>query len=94
MCYRTRKEPLIYSEEFKKAVINEYPHDTEMKKLLDNNDYFVGRCLNDGAYSSIPYDMVIERLEAGETDELLKTAYHIKRLVDLYEMWDKEVFLD
>lgn len=33
-------------------------------------------------------------LEAWEADKLLKLAYNIKNIVDLYIMWDKEVFLD
>lgn len=52
---RTRKEPLIYSDEFRKAVMDEYKDNELIKELLDKNDYFLGRCLNDGTYSSIHY---------------------------------------
>lgn len=91
---RTRKEPLIYSDEFRNAVLEVYKDNSIIKDLLDKNDYFLGRCLNDSSYSSIGYETIIEMLESGKKDDLLELARHIKRLVDLYQMWDKEVFLD
>jgi hypothetical protein len=94
MSFRTRKTPLVYSEVFRNAVRDVYKNNKIIEDLLDKNDYFLGRCLNDGTYSTISYETVIELLEAGEADKLLELAYHIKRIVDLYQMWDKEVFLD
>jgi len=91
---RTQRKPLVYSEKFRNAVLTEYPDNNIIKDLLDKNDYFLGRLLDDGTYSSIPYDVIIRMLENGEANQLLEKARHIKNLVDLYHMWDKEVFLD
>jgi len=91
---RTQKNPIIYSDEFKKSVLEEYSENERIKDLLEKDSYSLGRYLSDGTSSSIPYTVVIQKLESGDVKTLLNLAYQIKHRVDLYEMWGKEVFID
>ena len=91
---RTQRVPLIYSEGFKKRVMEEYKGQSTIKELLDRNEYFLGRYLDDGSSNTIYYKTVIEMLEKGEADKLLALAKGMQKRLDLYAEWDKEVFLD
>lgn len=91
---RTQRVPLIYSEGFKKRVMEAYKGQPTIKELLDRNEYFLGRYLDDGSSNTIYYKTVIEMLEKGEADKLLALAKGMQKRLDLYAEWDKEVFLD
>lgn len=45
---RTQKNPIIYSDEFKKSVLEEYSENERIKDLLEKDSYSLGRYLSDG----------------------------------------------
>lgn len=102
--FRTKRNPLIYSDEFRKAVLKAYPTHDEIKQRLDENEYFLGRYLDDcsnGCVPSIDTETIINYLEHGDAKSLLDMAYknlekikEAKLRVEVYRMWDKEVFED
>ena len=102
--FRTRRTPLIYSEDFRKAVLKAYPTHEVIKKLLDENEYFLGGYLDDcsnGCIESIPFETIIGYLEHDAASQLLTLAKEksieaekLRFRVKVYNMWDKEVFLD
>jgi len=102
--FRTKKEPLIYSDEFRTAVLKAYPENDNIKALLKANEYFLGRYLDDCSQCPAPSldpELIIEKIECGAIDELLIIAKQNLELVKLaqlksevYRMWDKECFLD
>lgn len=101
---RTRRTPLIYSDKFRNRVLEAYPDNPHVKELLDNNTYSLGRYLDDGSYgnvSAIEPETIIEKIESGYVDELLVMAkskleevrkHRLK--IEVYSMWNKEVFID
>lgn len=91
---RTKREPLIYSEEFRTAVIKAYPDDPRIKQMLDKNEYVLGRYLDDGSSNVIHVDTVMRLISIGQVNSLFNLAFDIKEKSKLYGMWDKEVFLD
>jgi len=102
--FRTQRTPLIYSDKFRNKVLKAYPDSPKIKELLDNNQYFLGRYLDDcsqGCVSAIEPETIIEKIESGNINELLEMAKEkleeIKKhrlRIEVYSMWDKEVFLD
>lgn len=102
--FRTKKSPIVYSEEFRKAVLKAYPNHEEIKLLLNKNEYFLGRYLDDGSNKCVPAietELIIEMIESGKTEELLEIAKknlektkEAEFRVEVYRTWDKEVFLD
>jgi hypothetical protein len=98
------KNPIIYSEEFRNLVLKAYPNSPDIKTLLDNNEYFLGRYLDDCSYGcvpSIPSSVIIEKINTGKLDELRRMAEDrlaeeekLQLRKDCYRMWDKECFLD
>jgi hypothetical protein len=102
MCYRTRKEPLIYSEKFRDIVLRAYPDNEKIKELLDSNAYFLGRYLDDGCSGtgciSVSIDDIINTKGLGTQEQLFEALFESaneEKLRSLaYKMWDKEVFLD
>ena len=91
---RTRKEPLIYSDEFREAVLKAYPEDPKVKWMLDNNEYVLGRFLDDSFTPCISVDIVMCLIRSEQIDRLFNMAFDIKEKSKLYEMWNNEVFLD
>lgn len=91
---RTRKDPLIYSDEFRKAVLKAYPEDPKIKWMLDNNEYILGRYLDDSSCITISVDKVMCLIRSDQIERLYSIAFDIKERSKLYGMWDKEVFLD
>jgi hypothetical protein len=91
---RTRREPLIYSEEFKKAVMDAYPSNEYIKNMLYNNEYNLGKYLDDGSSSTIHVDTVLRMIENGQVNSLFNLAFDSKNKSNLCIMWEGEVFLD
>jgi hypothetical protein len=87
-----RKEVIGYSDAFRRRVIAAYPDQPIIKELLDNNQYFLGRYLDDSSSLGIYYGTVIELLESGKADELLVLAKNTKEKLELYNEWGKEVY--
>jgi hypothetical protein len=92
--FRTMKNPIIYSDEFRNAVLKAYPNDTQIKELLDKNEYVLGRYLSDSSSSVISVDTVLRMIEQCQVNSLFNLAFDIKEKSKLYGMWDKECFLD
>jgi hypothetical protein len=91
---RTQRNPLVYSEGFRRRVLAAYPNQPKIKELLDNNQYFLGRYLDDSSSTGIYYQTVIDMIEKGDTDKLLALAKQAKERIEIYKEWDKEVFVD
>ncbi len=102
MCYRTRKEPLVYSEKFRDVVLKAYPDSEAVKKLLDSNAYFLGRYLDDGCngtgFIRVSINDILNAKDTGKQDQLFENMVEMANKEKLrslaYKMWDKEVFLD
>ena len=56
---RTKREPLIYSEEFKSKCKLLYPDYDELHVKLNENNYFVGRYLDDSFLRAFPLDAIL-----------------------------------
>jgi len=101
---REQRIPLIYSDDFKNKVLTTYQNNSYVRELLDNNQYFLGRYLDDGSnghVSAIEPLTIIEKIESGNVEELLTMAKtkleEIKQnrlKIEVYSMWNKEVFID
>lgn len=101
---RAQRIPLIYSDDFKNKVLTAHPNNPYVKELLDNNQYFLGRYLDDGSngyVSAIEPETIIEKIESGNVEELLTMAktkleeLKQNRLkIEVYSMWNREVFID
>ena len=74
----------MYSEDLIKEVKELYPNNTEMHKLADEGNVFLGRYLDDSCSSTIPIHAI---LAATSLEELQKAARLEKRKVDLYKKW-------
>jgi len=102
MDYRTRKEPLIYSNEFRDIVLRAYPESEKVKELLDSNAYFLGRYLDDGCggtgFIRVSINDILNAKDTGTQDQLFENMIEMANKEKLrslaYKMWDKEVFLD
>lgn len=79
---------MIYPEDFKQEVKEVYPDYEEMHKLADNNQYFLGRYLDDSSGGGIPLDTVLTALTL---EELQQKARIEKRKVNLYRRWGEIV---
>lgn len=86
------REPLIYSEAFKAAVLAAFPSSERIRLMLDENSFTMGYALSDSAISSIDPALVVSLLEAGKTEVLLRVAKDAKAKRQLYEMWKKEAY--
>lgn len=87
-----RREPLIYSESFKAAVLAAFPFSERIKLMLEENSFSLGYSLSEGAVSSISPALVVALLEAGQHEKLLKVARDAVEKGRLYEIWKKEVY--
>ena len=76
-----------YSKELIKEVKEVYPDSTEMHKLANSGNAFLGRYLDD----SSPQGMSVDKILLATTlDELQKEARLMKRKIELYSKWCKE----
>ena len=92
MKHPNRREPLIYSDDFKVAVLAAFPSSKRIRLMLTENSFSLGYSLSDGAISSISPALVVALLEAGKAEELLKVAEDAEAKRQLYEMWKNEVY--
>jgi len=92
MKHRKAKQPLIYSEEFRAAVLAAFPSSERIRRMLDENSFSLGYSLSDGGISSIDPALIVSLLEAGQQDKLLKVARDAVQKKQLYEMWETEVY--
>lgn len=92
MKHRIRREPLIYSDNFKAAVPAAFPSSERIRLILAENSFSLGYSLSDGAISSIDPALVVALLEAGKEEVLLRGAKEAEDRKRLYEMWKNEVY--
>lgn len=92
MKHRKAKQPLIYSEGFKAAVLVAFPSSERIRRMLNENSFSLGYSLQEGGISSIDPVLVVNLLEAGQQDKLLRIALDAVQKKRLYEMWKIEVY--
>lgn len=92
MKHRAKREPLQYSEGFKTAVLAVFPTSERIRRMLDENSFSLGYSLQEGGISSIDPVLVVNLLEAGQQDKLLRVARDAVQKKRLYEMWKIEVY--
>ena len=78
---------MAYSPQLIADVKELYPDSTEMHKLADSGNAFLGRYLDDSSPSGMPIDTV---LLATSLDDLQRKARDMKRRVELYKRWCQE----
>lgn len=99
---RKVKENVIYSNEFRKVVLQAYPDSPKVKELLDSNAYFLGRYLDDGCCGtgmvSVSADEIITAKGLGTQaelfDKLFERANKEKLRSLAYKMWGEQWFED
>lgn len=75
---------MSYTKQLIDEVKELYPTSTEMHKLAEQGNAFLGRYLDDSSPTGIPID---EILLATSLDDLQKKARLYKRKVNLYKKW-------
>lgn len=77
-------------EKFKKAVLDAYPNDSTIKKLLSKDSYWtlLGHYLK--ISSLIVPDVVIEAILNDKIDELLILAEICQQKAEVYRLWQAE----
>ena len=75
---------MAYTQDLINEVKELYPNSTEMIRLAEEGNVFLGRYLDDSSTNYINVDRV---LLATSLDELLKEARIIKRKRELYNKW-------
>ena len=78
---------MAYSQELINEVKELYPDSTEMHKLADSGNAFLGRYLDDSSPTGLPLDTV---LLATSLEQLQTIARNYKRKVELYRKWCQE----
>lgn len=78
---------MAYTKELIDEVKELYPNSSEMHKLAESGDAFLGRYLDDSYSTGIPIDEVIL---ATSLEELQKKARGYKRKIQLYIKWCKQ----
>ncbi|MDD2299499.1 MAG: hypothetical protein PHU69_07630 [Fermentimonas sp.] len=99
---RKVRENVIYSEEFRKVVLQAYPDEPKIKELLDANAYFLGRYLDDGCCGSgmvsVSAEEIITARGLGQQAEFCEALFeraNKEKLRSLaYKMWGKQWFED
>ncbi|MFA7205017.1 MAG: hypothetical protein WC102_01675 [Saccharofermentanales bacterium] len=99
---RKVKESVVYSEEFRKVVLQAYPDSPKIKELLDSNAHFLGRYLDDGCCASgmlsVPIDKIIVAKDTGKQLELFNVLYTMANREKLrllaYKMWGDQWYED
>lgn len=92
MKHKKVRQPLIYSEEFRAAVLTVFSSSERIRRMLDENSFSLGYSLQEGGISSIDPVLVVNLLEAGQQDKLLRVARDAVEKKRLYELWQSEVF--
>lgn len=79
---------LVYPPEFVAEVKEMFPDEKRLHELLDANEYFAGRLLDD-ARQNISPTRVLNAFEQGPAGlaELQQLALRLKRIAELYNMW-------
>ncbi len=77
----------MYTQELINEVKSLYPNSTEMHKLAESGNAFLGRYLDDNSPNSISIKDV---LLATSLDELQREARKMLRKVNLYQEWCKQ----
>jgi len=93
MKHKKVRQPLIYSEEFRKAVLSVFPTSERIRRMLEENSFSLGYSLQEGGISSIDPALIVDLLEAGQQDKLLRVARDAVQKKRLYEMWKDEAYL-
>lgn len=75
---------MYYPEDFKKEVKEVYPDSTEMHRLADEGEYFLGRYLDDSCGGGIPINTILTALTLEEIQVMARTE---KRKINLYSKW-------
>lgn len=90
---------MVYSKEFKEKVRAQLSWVKDIDQLLEDNDYVIGRYLDDNRRFGISPDKIIEVLEGNDEklkEEVLAKAKKAKAFSDLYNEWfeyiDREKF--
>lgn len=99
---RNRRQCIVYSDKFRELVLRAYPDNEKIKELLDSNEYFLGRYLDDGcgcgSNVSVSADEIIIAFGTGQVNEfmknLLERANDQKLKALAYKMWGKEWFYE
>ena len=99
---RKVKENVVYSKEFRELVLKAHPRDPEIRRRLDNNDYVLGRFLDDGCCGngkiSVSVDEIIVTIGLGQQDDFmlaLLARANVEKLRALaYKRWGEERFYD
>lgn len=92
MKHRKTRQPLIYSEEFKAAVLAAFPSSERIRRMLEENSFSLGYSLQEGGISSIDPALVVALLEAGQQEKLLRVARDAVEKKRLYVLWQNEVY--
>ncbi len=79
-----------YSREFIEKVKRAYPDNTEIHKLADNNNYLLGRYLDDGR-GHITHKEV---LQAESLEKIQDKAKQIEEREKLYSEWYRIVYVN
>jgi hypothetical protein len=99
---RKIKENVVYSKEFREVVLQAYPDNPEIAKLLENNAHFLGRYLDDGCCGSsrisVTADEIITAIGLGQQEEFLRELLvkaNCEKLKSLaYKMWGEQWYED
>ncbi len=89
---RKSTDPIIYSDEFKTAVLSVFSSSERIKRMLEENAFSLGYSLSEGGITSIDPVLVVSLLDAGQQDKLLRVARDAVEKKRLYELWKKEVY--
>jgi hypothetical protein len=93
MKHRKARQPLIYSEEFKAAVLAAFPFSKRIRWMFEENSFSLGYSLSEGGVTSVSPALVVSLLETGQHEELLKVARDTVEKKRLYEMWKNEAYI-
>jgi len=74
MHLQERRDPLIYSSEFRAAVLSAFPGSERISRMLEENSFFLGQLFSEGDIPAIPPALIIALLESGQGDALLRVA--------------------
>ncbi|WP_292379167.1 hypothetical protein [Methanosarcina sp. UBA289] len=86
------REPFIYSEEFRAAVLSAFPGSERIRRMLEEDSFFLGQSFSEGGIPAITPALIIALLESGRAETLLRVARDAEQKRQLYEMWKTEVY--
>jgi hypothetical protein len=86
----TTVSAFTYPEEFVKRVKEEFPDWDELHKLLDANDEFAGRLLDDNSNGKIEPEDVVQAISQNDAEGLQKLKDEAEKIIlrkGLYAEW-------